>query len=73
MAANQPAKALIEFETNLKKEPNRFKSVYGAGHAAELAGNKQKAQTYYAQLTKICERGDKPDRTALAHARTFAK
>src|SRR5262245_50870605 len=73
MAANQPAKALVEFETNLKKEPNRFKSVYGAGRAAELSGNKQKAQTYYAQLVKICERGDKPDRTALAHARTLAK
>jgi tetratricopeptide (TPR) repeat protein len=73
MAANQPAKALAEYETNLKKEPNRFKSVYGAGRAAELSGNAQKAKTYYAQLVKICERGDKPDRTALAHARSSAK
>ena len=73
MAANQPAKALVEFETNLKKEPNRFKSVYGAGRAAELSGNAQKTKTYYAQLVKICEQGDKPDRTALAHARSLAK
>ena len=73
MAANQPAKALVEFETNLKKEPNRFKSVYGAGRAAEQSGNAQKVKTYYAQLVKICERGDKPDRTALAHARSLAK
>ena len=71
MAANQPAKALVEFETNLKKEPNRFKSVYGAGRAAELSGNAQKARTYYAQLIKICERGDKPDRAQLANARAF--
>jgi hypothetical protein len=73
MANNEPAKALVEFEANLKKEPNRFKSVYGAGRAAELSGNAQKAKTYYAQLVKICERGDKPDRTALSHARSLAK
>jgi hypothetical protein len=73
MANNEPAKALVEFEANLKKEPNRFKSVYGAGRAAELSGNAEKAKTYYAQLVKICERGDKPDRTALAHARSLAK
>jgi hypothetical protein len=72
LEANQPGKALVEFETNLKKEPNRFKSVYGAGLAAERAGNKQKARTYYAQLLKICERGDRPGRPELARARAFA-
>ena len=72
LEANQPAKALVEFEANLKKEPNRFKSVYGAGRAAELAGNKQKARTYYAQLVKICERGDRSGRPELERARAFA-
>ena len=71
MANNEPAKALIAFETNLKKEPNRFKSVYGAGLAAERSGNTQKARTYYAQLVKICERGDTPERPPLTHARAF--
>ena len=71
LEANQPAKALVEFEANLKKEPNRFKSVYGAGRAAELSGNKQKARAYYAQLVKICERGDQNGRPALAQARAF--
>jgi len=70
--ANQPAKALVEFETNLEKEPNRFKSVYGAARSAELAGDKQKARTYYALLVKICERGDRPGRPELEAARTFA-
>ena len=70
--ANQPVKALVEFETNLKKEPNRFKSVYGAARSAELAGDKQKARTYYALLVKICERGDRPGRPELEAARTFA-
>jgi 1,2-phenylacetyl-CoA epoxidase PaaB subunit len=71
MAANEPAKALAEFEANLKKEPNRFKSVNGAGRAAEQSGNLRKARTYYAQLVKICERGDKPGRAALDQARAF--
>lgn len=72
LEANQPAKALVEFETNLKKEPNRFKSVYGAARSAELAGDKQKARTYYSQLVKICERADRPARPELERARTFA-
>ena len=73
LEAGNAKDALVAFEATMKKEPNRFKSVYGAGRAAELSGNKQKAQTYYAQLVKICERGDKPERTALAHARSLAK
>ena len=69
--ANQPANALKEFEANLKKEPNRFRSVYGAGRAAELAGNRATAQKYYAQLVKICERGDRQARPELDHARQY--
>jgi len=72
LEANQPANALKEFEASLKKEPNRFRSVYGAGRAAEAAGDRAKARTYFAQLVKICERGDRPGRSELEHARTFA-
>ena len=71
LEAKQPADALKEFEANLKKEPNRFRSVYGAGRAAESAGDAAKARTYYAQLLKICERGDQQGRAELAHARQF--
>jgi tetratricopeptide (TPR) repeat protein len=70
LALNRPADALKEFETNLKKEPNRFRSVYGAGRAAESAGDRTKARTYYAQLVKICERGDQV-RPELQHARQY--
>ena len=56
---NQPAKALVEFEANLKKEPNRFKSVYGAA-ALGTGGRQQKARTYYAQLVKICDEATAP-------------
>ena len=70
--AKQPANALKEFEAGLKKEPNRFRSVYGAGRAAESAGDRAKSRTYYGQLAKICERGDKGGRAELEHARAYA-
>ena len=69
--AKKPADALAEFEASLKKEPNRFKSVSGAGRAAEASGDRAKARTYYAQLVKICERGDRNARPDLEHARQF--
>jgi tetratricopeptide (TPR) repeat protein len=71
LEANQPADALKEFETSLKKEPNRFRSVSGAGRAAESAGDRQKARVYYDQLVKICEHGDQNARPDLDHARQY--
>jgi tetratricopeptide (TPR) repeat protein len=65
----QPADALKEFEATMKKEPNRFRAVYGAATAASKAGNRAKARTYYAQLLKICEGSDKPERPELKDAR----
>ena len=65
----QPADALTEFEATLKKEPNRFRAVYGAATAASKAGDRAKARTYYGQLLKICEKGDKPERPELKEAR----
>jgi hypothetical protein len=73
LEASQPAKALKEFEANLKKEPNRFRSLYGAGRAAESAGDRNAARTYYSLLVKMCERGDPKARPELEHARTYLK
>jgi hypothetical protein len=67
---NQPADALKEFEATLKKEPNRFRAMFGAARSASLAGDRQKARTYSAALLKICERADKPGRPELERART---
>jgi hypothetical protein len=36
---NDPTKALEQFEATLKKEPRRFRSLYGAAHAAQLLGS----------------------------------
>ena len=70
---NRPSEALKEFETTLTKEPNRFRSLYGAGEAAKLAGDRQTAQTYFQKLLKVAERADKPERREMAEARTGAQ
>ena len=67
----KPAEALVEYEATMKKEPNRFRGVYGAAKAASLAGDRAKARTYYTQLLKICARADSPGRPELAEARAF--
>jgi tetratricopeptide (TPR) repeat protein len=67
----QPAEALREFEATLKKEPNRFRALYGAAKAAALAGDRAKARSHYEMIVKVCERGDSPGRPELAEARTF--
>jgi tetratricopeptide (TPR) repeat protein len=69
--ANRPADALREYDAGLTKEPNRYRSLYGAAHAAELAGNRQQARARYEQLLKICERADNPGRPELTHARSY--
>ena len=65
---NQPAQALTEYEADLKFNPNRFDGLYGAAHAAELADKHDQANTYYAQLVKVCD-GAKSDRPELSRAR----
>ena len=67
----KPAEALVEYEATMKKEPNRFRGVYGAAKAASLAGDRAKARTYYTQLLDICKKADSPGRPELAEARAF--
>lgn len=66
--ANRPEEALSEYETALKSDPGRFDSLYGAAHAAELAGKHDKANEYYSELVKNCD-GSKSERSELQHAR----
>ena len=48
--ANDPVRALQAFEAALKTEPFRFWSLYGAGRAADLSGDRAKAEAFYALL-----------------------
>jgi len=66
---NEPAQALEQFEATLKKEPGRFRALYGAAHAARLSGNRDASQKYFLELLTVCSRADKPERSELIEAR----
>jgi tetratricopeptide (TPR) repeat protein len=68
--ANRPKEALVAFEATMKKEPNRFRGAYGAARAAEAAGDRAKAKTYYQELLTIAKDAD-TERPELAAARKF--
>jgi tetratricopeptide (TPR) repeat protein len=65
---NEPAQASEEFEATLKKEPGRFRALYGAAHAAQLSGNRDASQRYFRELLKVCEHADKPGRAEILEA-----
>jgi len=70
METGQPAQALAEYERSLKRDANRFRSVYGAARAAEAAGNSGAARDYYAKLQSLTANHD-TERPELVRAREF--
>jgi tetratricopeptide (TPR) repeat protein len=67
----QPAAALKEFEASHRVEPNRFQGLYGAARAAELAGDGEKARTYYGRLVSLGKAAD-GDRPEIKKAKSFS-
>ena len=65
---NEPAQALAQFEATLKKEPGRFRALYGAAHAAQVSGNRDTSQRYFREMLEVCSHADKPGRAELAEA-----
>jgi hypothetical protein len=70
LAMDRHADALREFEAVQQTEPNRFRAVYGAGRAAELAGDGDVARRHYEHLMRLAERADAP-RPEIEQARAF--
>ncbi len=66
----RPNEARVEYEAALNRSPNRFNSLYGAGRAAELAGETESAVEYYEALLEVAARADTP-RQRLEHAREY--
>lgn len=64
---NKPKEALEAYEANLKKHPNRFNALYGAGLAAQKSGNTQKSKTYFQQLLNIVgnKNSNRPELTII--------
>jgi len=67
---NQPAMAFTAFEQSLVNDPNRLRSVYGAAHAAELSGDRNKAATLYKRLLAQVGSQGAP-RAEIKHAQDF--
>jgi Tetratricopeptide repeat len=65
----RPSEAVIEYQAALKNSPNRFDSLYGAAHAADLAGDSAAANSFYAKLTEIS--GPAADRAELSEAKSY--
>ena len=61
--------ALVEYEACLKLNPGRLNSLYGAGIAAERAGEKDVARRHYEALTAMV--ATDATRPEVAHARAF--
>jgi tetratricopeptide (TPR) repeat protein len=62
----QPGPALEQFEAALKREPKRFRALYGAARAAEAKGDHEASHRYFRELLTVCEHADKPGRKELA-------
>jgi tetratricopeptide (TPR) repeat protein len=69
LALNEPAQALEQFEATLKKEPERFRALYGAARAAKISGNREASQRYFRELLKTCAHADKPGRAEILEAK----
>ena len=70
LEGNDPGHALQAFEASHQVEPNRFKGLYGAARAAEVAGEREKARLWYTRLVTLAAKADS-ERPELAAARAF--
>jgi len=72
MTLNRPEQAFVEFERSLKRDPNRFRGVYGAARAAELSGKREAARDYYKMLLALSAAHD-TERPELARAKAYLR
>jgi uncharacterized protein HemY len=65
----RPAEALKEYEASQLREPNRYRSLYGAVQAAEQSGNGDKARHYFSKLVELA--GSSDLRPEMGNARRY--
>ncbi len=58
LESGKPAEALAAYEQSQVRDPNRFRSLYGAGQAAAQSGNRDKARYYFSRLFDIAGSGN---------------
>jgi tetratricopeptide (TPR) repeat protein len=69
MERGRTKEALAEYERCLKTSPGRLNSLYGAGFAAERAGETATARRHYGELAAMVVAD--AERPEVAHARKF--
>jgi tetratricopeptide (TPR) repeat protein len=67
---NRPGEALEAFETSEKHDPNRFRGLYGAGKAAQLAGDQARAKGYFERFLGLAKNAD-TERPEIKEAQAF--
>ena len=72
LEAGKAKEALAAFEATMKKEPNRFRGIYGGARAAEAIGDRGKAAAYYKKLLEVAKDAD-TERPELQHAKTYVR
>jgi tetratricopeptide (TPR) repeat protein len=70
LESGDAAAAEAAYEATLAREPRRARALYGAGRAAEMAGNADAAARHAADLLELMDRAD-ASRPELAWARKF--
>jgi len=65
----KPADALAEYERSQVRDPNRLRSLYGAGLAAAQSGNREKAKYFYGRVAQLA--GNSDSRPELKQVRDF--
>jgi tetratricopeptide (TPR) repeat protein len=58
LAVRRYAEARAAYEATLAREPGRARSLFGAGRAAELAGDRAGARLRYAEFLALMKRAD---------------
>ena len=59
-----------EFQATMKKEPNRFRGLYGGASAAAAAGDRARATAYYKRLLDVAKESD-TERPELQQAKKY--
>jgi tetratricopeptide (TPR) repeat protein len=70
MDLGRNGEALAQFEASQKTDPNRLLGLAGAARAAELAGDRAKAKTYYEQVIALTKTADS-SRPEITRAKAF--
>ena len=71
LESNRAGDALREYQQSLKLSPARFNGLFGAGKAAEAAGQPGLAREYYAALLKSTDNGARSTRAEIEHAKAY--